>query len=63
MANISLMQSTNVHYTDCSAGIEHEYQTYQYRQDRMGTVDDEILKENDDLIDPMMYLRRHFNNN
>lgn len=63
MANISLMQSTNVHYTDCSAGIEHEYQTYQYRQDRMGTVDDEILKENDDLIDPMMYLRRHYNNN
>lgn len=63
MANISLMQSTNVHYTDCSSGIEHEYQTYQYRQDRMGTVDDEILKENDDLIDPMMYLRRHFNNN
>lgn len=62
MANISLMQSTNVHYTDCSAGIEHEHQTYQYRQDRMGTVDDEILKENDDLIDPMMYLRRHFNN-
>jgi len=63
MANISLMQSTNVHYTDCSAGIEHEHQTYQYRQDRMGTVDDEILKENDDLIDPMVYLRRHFNNN
>lgn len=63
MANISLMQSTNVHYTDCSAGIEHEYQTFQYRQDRMGTVDDEVLKENDDLIDPMMYLRRHYNNN
>lgn len=63
MANISLMQSTNVHYTDCSAGIEHEHQTYQYRQDRMGTVDDEVLKENDDLIDPMMYLRRHYNNN
>lgn len=63
MANISLMQSTNIHYTDCSAGIEHEFQTYQYRQDRMGTVDDEVLKENDDLIDPMMYLRRHFNNN
>lgn len=63
MANISLMQSTNVHYTECSAGIEHEHQTFQYRQDRMGTVDDEVLKENDDLIDPMMYLRRHFNNN
>lgn len=63
MANISLMQSTNVHYTDCSAGIEHEHQTYQYRQDRMGTVDDEVLKENDDLIDPMMYLRRHYNKN
>ena len=60
MANISLMQSTNVFYTDCSKGIEHEHQTYQYRQDRLGTVDDEVLKENDDLIDPIMYLRRHF---
>jgi len=60
MANISLMQSTNVFYTSCSTGIEHEHQTYQYRQDRMGVVDDEVLKENDDLIDPMMYLRRHY---
>lgn len=60
MAGISLLQSTNVFYTDCSAGIEHEHQTYQYRQDRMGTVDDEVLKENDDLIDPIRYVRRHY---
>lgn len=60
MAGISLLQSTNVFYTDCSKGIEHEHQTYQYRADRMGVVDDEVLKENDDLIDPIRYLRRHY---
>lgn len=60
MAGISLLQSTNVFYTDCSAGIENEHQTYQYRHDRMGVVDDEVLKENDDLIDPIRYLRRHY---
>lgn len=63
MAGISLLQSTNVFYTDCSKGIEHEHQTYQYRQDRMGVVDDEVVKENDDLIDPIRYLRRHFEKN
>ena len=63
MAGISLLQSTNVYYTDCSKGIEHEFQTYQYRQDRMGVVDDEVIKENDDLLDPMRYLRRHFEKN
>lgn len=63
MAGISLLQATNVFYTDCSAGIEHEHQTYQYRADRMGVVDDEVLKENDDLIDPMRYLRRHYEKN
>jgi len=63
MANISLLQSTNVLYTECSTGIEFEHQSYQYRQDRMGVVDDEVLKENDDLIDPIMYLRRHFEKN
>lgn len=60
MANISMLHGTNVFYTDCSTGIEHEHQTYRYREDRMGVVDDEVLKENDDLIDPIMYLRRHF---
>lgn len=60
MAGISLLQGTNVFYTDCSAGIEHEHQTYQYRKDRLGTIDDEVLKENDDLIDPIRYLRRHY---
>lgn len=63
MAGISLLQSTNVYYTDCSKGIEHEHQSYQYRKDRMGVIDDEVIKENDDLIDPIRYLRRHFENN
>lgn len=63
MAGISLLQSTNVFYTDCSKGIEFEHQSYQYRQDRMGTIDDEVLKENDDLIDPIRYLRRHYEKN
>lgn len=63
MAGISLLQSTNIFYTDCSKGIEFEHQSYQYRQDRMGTIDDEVLKENDDLIDPIRYLRRHYEKN
>jgi hypothetical protein len=29
----------------------------------MGVVDDEVLKENDDLIDPIRYLRRHYEKN
>jgi len=60
MAGISLLQSTNVFYTDCSAGIELEHQSYQYRADRMGVIDDEVLKESDDLMDPIRYLRRHY---
>ena len=63
MAGISLLQSTNVFYTDCSAGIKHEHQTYQYRKDRIGVIDDEVLKENDDLMDPIRYLRRHYESN
>lgn len=63
MAGISLLQGTNVFYTDCSSNIEHEHQTYQYRKDRLGTIDDEVLKENDDLMDPIRYIRRHYERN
>lgn len=58
MANISQMQSVNWFYTDCSKGIDFEQQNYQYRKDRMGVIDDEVVKENDDLIDPSMYALR-----
>lgn len=60
MAGIRLLQDTNVFYTDCSAGIEYEHQNYRYHKDRLGVIDDEVVKEDDDIIDPIRYLRRHF---
>lgn len=63
MAGLTLLQNTNVFYTDCSQGIEWEHQNYQYKKDRLGVVDDEVIKENDDLIDPIRYARRHFEKN
>lgn len=58
MANITRMQSVNVFYTDRSKNLEYEYQSYSYKKDRLGVVDDEIIPENDDLIDPSMYVLR-----
>lgn len=60
MAGITLLQNTNVFYTNESRGIDYEYQNYSYFKDRLGVVDDEVIKANDDLIDPIRYLRRHF---
>ena len=63
MAGISLLHNTNVFYTDTSKGIDYEFRNYAYATDRLGIVDDEVIKMNDDLIDPTRYLRRHFENN
>lgn len=63
MAGISLLHNTNVFYTDTSRGIDYEFRNYAYATDRLGIVDDEVVKLNDDLIDPIRYLRRHFENN
>jgi len=60
MAGISLLHNTNVFYTSCSKGIDYEFRNYSYANDRLGIVDDEVIKLNDDLIDPIRYLRRHF---
>lgn len=62
MSGISLLHATNVYYTDISKGIDYEFQNYSYANDRLGIVDDEVIKLNDDLIDPIRYLRRHFQN-
>ena len=63
MAGISQLQSVNWIYTDCSKGIDFELQNYQYRKDRMGVIDDEVVKENDDVIDPSRYVLRWFKKN
>jgi phage terminase large subunit len=62
MSGITLLHSTNVYYTDISKGIDLEFKNYSYAEDRLGVVDDEIIKAYDDLIDPIRYGRRHAKN-
>lgn len=59
MAGITLLESTNVVYTIESKGIDLEYRNYSYALDRLGVVDDEVIKAYDDVIDPIRYGRRH----
>jgi len=59
MAGITLLHSTNVIYTEESKGIDLEFKNYSYANDRLGVVDDEVIKSYDDLIDPIRYGRRH----
>jgi len=65
MAGITLLHSTTVFYTDVSDGIDFEQKNYSYAKDRLGIVDDEVIKMFDDVIDPIRYGRRwaekHFN--
>lgn len=63
MAGISLLHNTNVFYTDTSKGIDYEYKNYAYNKDRLGVVDDEVVKLHDDCIDPIRYGRRHWEKN
>ena len=62
MFNIDLLQSTNVFYTADSKGIDSDFKNYQYATDRLGVVDDEVVKLNDDCVDPIRYVRRHIRN-
>ena len=62
MAGISLLQSTNVVYTIESKVIDSDFKNYQYAKDRLGVVDDEVVKLNDDCVDPIRYVRRHIRN-
>jgi phage terminase large subunit len=62
MAGISLLQSTNVVYTKESKGIDNDFMNYQYAKDRLGVVDDEVVKLNDDCVDPIRYVRRFLRN-
>lgn len=59
MAGITLLQSTNVVYTEESNGIDLEFKNYSYANDRLGVVDDEVIKAYDDILDPIRYSRRH----
>lgn len=60
MAGISLLHATKVVYTEESKNIDNEFCNYAYALDRLGIVDDEVIKANDDLMDPIRYGRRHF---
>ena len=62
MAGITLLQDTNVFYTDTSKQIDIEHRNYAYAKDRLGVVDDEIIKQYDDLLDPIRYVRRYIRN-
>lgn len=62
MTGIELVQSTNVIYTNESKGIDNDFKNYQYATDRLGVVDDEVVKLNDDCADCLRYLRRHIRN-
>lgn len=59
MAGITLLHSTEVIYTEESEGIDLEFRNYSYANDRLGVVDDEVIKAYDDIIDPIRYGRRH----
>lgn len=50
MAGITLLQSTNVIYTQESDGIDTEFKNYSYANDRLGVVDDEVIKAYDDCF-------------
>jgi phage terminase large subunit len=63
MAGITLLQNTNVFYTIESKGIDLEFRNYAYALDRLGVVDDEVIKAFDDLLDPKRYVRRYFEKN
>lgn len=60
MSGITLLHGTNVYYTNESKGIDHEFKNYQYNKDRLGVVDDEVVKKNDDLMDAIRYGRKHW---
>jgi len=62
MAGITLLQSTEVIYTEESKNIDMEFKNYSYANDRLGVVDDEVIKAFDDLCDPIRYGRRHAKN-
>ena len=62
MGGITLLHSTNVVYTEESKGIDMEFKNYSYAEDRLGVVDDEVIKAYDDVIDPIRYGRRHAKN-
>lgn len=59
MAGITLLHSTEVIYTVESEGIDLEFKNYSYANDRLGVVDDEVIKAYDDALDPIRYGRRH----
>ena len=62
MVGIGLVQDTNIIYTIESKGIDSDFKNYQYAKDRLGVVDDEVIKLNDDFADNIRYVRRHIRN-
>lgn len=62
MVGIGLVQDTNIIYTSDSKGIDSDFKNYQYAKDRLGVVDDEVIKLNDDFADNIRYVRRHIRN-
>ena len=61
MFGISLLQNTNVFYTESSKNIDFEYQNYVFIKDRMGVLDNEPQDKNNHLIDSIRYIRKFLN--
>lgn len=57
MAGITLLHGTKVVYTKESFGIDLEFRNYAYAEDRLGIIDDEVIKAYDDIIDGIRYIR------
>jgi len=63
LSGISLLQATNVFYTENSKGIELEQQNYSYNKDRLGVIDDEVIDDYNHALDACRYIRKHFETN
>lgn len=56
MDGIDIILNTKVYYTENSLNLEHEYEEYQYKTDRMGVLVDEPLDADNHLIDCIRYV-------
>lgn len=63
LAGVTLLQSTQVYYTENSVNLEMEYNNYTHFKDRLGFMKDKFIDAYNHLLDPARYVRRHFENN
>lgn len=62
MSGISMLQSANIVYTNCSKNLEIEFNNYKYKKDRLGVIDEETEDTYNHLMDCLRYGIFHFTN-